>query len=159
MYQDLISLGERTGSYATLEARVLDELRRCGADRAVPCRAVPRRAVPRRAAPCRAVRTGGDTSSAWRRSAFPEVASRITPPVRIDARFVDMAWYWARPSEDDISNEAHAEWAAAPLGLAEPLALASESVCAARPAPRSPAGPPALSGAVRAVGMTAFRRR
>jgi hypothetical protein len=29
MFQDLIGLGARTGSYAALEARVLDELRRC----------------------------------------------------------------------------------------------------------------------------------
>ena len=45
------------------------------------------------------------------------------------AQVIENAWHWARPSADDISNEAPAEWAAAPLGLAEPLALTSESVC------------------------------
>ena len=50
------------------------------------------------------------------------------PHVCAPAQVIENAWHWARPSADDISNEAHAEWAAAPLGLAEPLALTSESV-------------------------------
>lgn len=62
------------------------------------------------------------------RDAFPEMNGTIPAPVLTHGEMIEPAWYWAKPEYDDISNEAHAIWAAKPLGTNEPLCLTSESV-------------------------------
>jgi hypothetical protein len=64
------------------------------------------------------------------RIAFPaeEIGTVIDPPIAIWGDVITDAWHWSNPEYDDISNEAHAEWAALPLGTSEPLCLASTSV-------------------------------
>lgn len=60
------------------------------------------------------------------RTVFPE--QTIPEPVLVAGEIVNPAWYWGKPEYDDISNEQHAIWATAPLGVNEPICLTSESV-------------------------------
>ncbi len=60
------------------------------------------------------------------RTVFPE--QTIPAPVLVYGEIINPAWYWGKPEYDDISNEQHAIWAAAPLGVSQPMCLIGESV-------------------------------